>query len=560
MDTQLSRRLWSLSIFLLHDLTPCTTVPSSKWIARRFNTGNPIACTLRPATTRFLHTTSICKARRRRALTSTTETESEGGDMFSTLSPSKGIDSLRSGFSEPDDADDDFRPVRGGRGVVASSQLKMGNKKKAFIAEDVFEQIFKGEDVIGKRRSGSLTMGGRSSQGLAPGTEWAASKAQQRDERVKLDGPEKEEMSREVYPFEKSGKVQEDRRTKRERDRELARSQLEGVYRLDVDDIDGKAIENEVAPDVSESATTTTRKERGTAQFTRASDVENVDDNISDDWYVGTAVNVPPELQVPQQSDEKAPPTEDFVPRWMQGIKVAEQRARSGTVAQEDEAERGSLLDDIPEDKYGEVTVEEVLRVLKEERGFNIAVIDLRNKADFAEFMVIVDGRSAKQIYSMADAVRRHMKHRISYRDPLMPTNLAIEGADCDDWMVLDLGRIILHCFTPEARVHYDLEGLWGSVVDPYKQTPTATQSEEASSSTTVENISMIPPQSRNQRGGDLSEEDANRIVEVIRQNWEREMQEEVAARKNLSLKQLTPEDFMGEEELIKRMKSPSWT
>lgn len=42
-----------------------------------------------------------------------------------------------------------------------------------------------------------------------------------------------------------------------------------------------------------------------------------------------------------------------------------------------------------------------------------------------------------------------------------MPPNLAIEGRDNEDWLVLDLGRIMVHCFTAEARKEIDLDSLW---------------------------------------------------------------------------------------------------
>ena len=42
-----------------------------------------------------------------------------------------------------------------------------------------------------------------------------------------------------------------------------------------------------------------------------------------------------------------------------------------------------------------------------------------------------------------------------------MPPNLALEGRDSEDWMVLDMGKIILHFFTPEMRLEMDLDGFW---------------------------------------------------------------------------------------------------
>eukprot|EP00842_Homolaphlyctis_polyrhiza_P005846 jgi/Hompol1/6262/HPOL_004926-RA len=42
-----------------------------------------------------------------------------------------------------------------------------------------------------------------------------------------------------------------------------------------------------------------------------------------------------------------------------------------------------------------------------------------------------------------------------------MPDHLTVQGAETDDWMVLDMGAVILNCFTPDARKFYDLDDLW---------------------------------------------------------------------------------------------------
>ena len=85
--------------------------------------------------------------------------------------------------------------------------------------------------------------------------------------------------------------------------------------------------------------------------------------------------------------------------------------------------------------------------------------------------MIIAEGRSPKHIYALIDTVRRIVKHRI-IPDETMPPNISIEGYDSEDWMVLDLGKILLHVFTPEARLAYNLEGMWVSIYDPMAQFP----------------------------------------------------------------------------------------
>lgn len=48
----------------------------------------------------------------------------------------------------------------------------------------------------------------------------------------------------------------------------------------------------------------------------------------------------------------------------------------------------------------------------------------------------------------------------------MQPDSLSIEGEDSEDWMLLDAGTVIVHCFTPEGRETYELEKLWNNIED----------------------------------------------------------------------------------------------
>lgn len=66
------------------------------------------------------------------------------------------------------------------------------------------------------------------------------------------------------------------------------------------------------------------------------------------------------------------------------------------------------------------------------------------------------------------------MKHRYIKQSNL-PDNLMVQGNTKmdNDWLCVDLGSIIVHCFTKESRVKYDLDGLWTTLdsTDPFKHT-----------------------------------------------------------------------------------------
>ena len=101
-----------------------------------------------------------------------------------------------------------------------------------------------------------------------------------------------------------------------------------------------------------------------------------------------------------------------------------------------------------------------------------------------------------------------------------------IEGASCEDWMVLDLGRIVVHSFTPAARQKYDLEGLWNAIADPPKlSTATADTG--------------------------INEDEKSRILlSSVEKSW--------AGRPKsiVKTKQLESADFMTEDEFVRRVNS----
>ncbi|KAJ3026291.1 hypothetical protein HK097_006483, partial [Rhizophlyctis rosea] len=176
------------------------------------------------------------------------------------------------------------------------------------------------------------------------------------------------------------------------------------------------------------------------------------DEQVSDDWYINQSFNVPTPTSTSSKSSTPQP--EPFIPKWLKNAAIAERR-QQGITEGENEAEAQGLI-----------RLEEIVEVLKEERGQNLVVIDMKTKCDFTDFLVIVEGRSAKQVHALVDSVRRKAKRRVP-KDTSLPPNVSVEGGGTEDWMVLDIGRFIVHAFTPEARTQYNLEGLWTAIKDP---------------------------------------------------------------------------------------------
>lgn len=101
---------------------------------------------------------------------------------------------------------------------------------------------------------------------------------------------------------------------------------------------------------------------------------------------------------------------------------------------------------------------EEVINVaiaaLEEVKGADILTIDVRDKTSIADYMLICTGTSNRQVNALVDNVRDKVK-------AAGLKSLSEEGKGDSDWVLLDLGDVIVHVMTAAARQFYDLERLW---------------------------------------------------------------------------------------------------
>lgn len=85
-----------------------------------------------------------------------------------------------------------------------------------------------------------------------------------------------------------------------------------------------------------------------------------------------------------------------------------------------------------------------------------IAVLDLRTAGGFTDFFVICSGTNPRQIRAIADGVVESLR-----LDDVRPAH--VEGYDRSEWILLDYFDFVVHVFTPETRLFYGLERLWGN-------------------------------------------------------------------------------------------------
>jgi ribosome-associated protein len=95
-----------------------------------------------------------------------------------------------------------------------------------------------------------------------------------------------------------------------------------------------------------------------------------------------------------------------------------------------------------------------IIEELSLNKAENIISINLKNKSPIADFMIIASGRSQRHVLALGEKILQRAKES-------KLTKYLIEGQKSGEWILIDIGDIIIHLFKPEIRKHYNLEKLW---------------------------------------------------------------------------------------------------
>lgn len=101
-----------------------------------------------------------------------------------------------------------------------------------------------------------------------------------------------------------------------------------------------------------------------------------------------------------------------------------------------------------------DVLVQLVIDALEDLKGADIIELDVRGVTTIADWMIIASGNSDRHVKSLAENVRR----RASEAGVKV---LGVEGENEGDWVLIDLGEVIVHVMLPRVRDFYALEKLW---------------------------------------------------------------------------------------------------
>lgn len=99
--------------------------------------------------------------------------------------------------------------------------------------------------------------------------------------------------------------------------------------------------------------------------------------------------------------------------------------------------------------------VEAARKSLDDDKAENIVILDVTNRASYADRLIIATGFVGRQIEAMA----AHLDQALAAEGLKLRRN-AIEASE--DWVLINAGDLIIHLFTPEGRLKFDLEKMWG--------------------------------------------------------------------------------------------------
>jgi ribosome-associated protein len=95
-----------------------------------------------------------------------------------------------------------------------------------------------------------------------------------------------------------------------------------------------------------------------------------------------------------------------------------------------------------------------VVAALEDIKARDIVVLKVAHLSPLFERVIIASADSTRQVKALADNVQRKLK-------ALGAQVLSLEGQDTGEWVLVDLGPIVVHVMQPTIRQYYNLEELW---------------------------------------------------------------------------------------------------
>jgi ribosome-associated protein len=101
--------------------------------------------------------------------------------------------------------------------------------------------------------------------------------------------------------------------------------------------------------------------------------------------------------------------------------------------------------------------VKVIISALEDIKANDIEILDVTKRTTIFDRMIIASAVSTRQARAIANNVHDKVKESggVSY---------GTEGESSGEWVLVDLGDVLVHIMLPAVRAHYDLEGLWSEL------------------------------------------------------------------------------------------------
>ena len=98
-----------------------------------------------------------------------------------------------------------------------------------------------------------------------------------------------------------------------------------------------------------------------------------------------------------------------------------------------------------------------IVEIIEEKQAADIVLLDVSEQTSIATYFVLGSVDNERQ----ANAIRDGLWEQLQIEEKMRPLNVHDLRQEGGGWLLADYGDVILHLFTEETRLHYDLERLW---------------------------------------------------------------------------------------------------
>jgi ribosome-associated protein len=100
--------------------------------------------------------------------------------------------------------------------------------------------------------------------------------------------------------------------------------------------------------------------------------------------------------------------------------------------------------------------VKAVVEALEDIKGRDIVVLNVVKLTSLFDRVIIATGDSTRQVKALADNVQVKLREKGA-------KVVGVEGTQVAEWVLIDLGIVVVHVMLPTVRAHYNLDELWAA-------------------------------------------------------------------------------------------------